>query len=253
MKNFLRRFNPVINIYTFLVFFTLNFKISHCINIFWYIGNYLEITKGVRNEMFANVKCYPCLNDKTSDTPVDPTYFYQDTWAARKIFEIKPDMHFDVGSSVKTIGILSQFVPITMIDIRPLPISLQNLVFIHGSILNIPLADNSISTISSLCVVEHIGLGRYGDPIDNFGSEKSIAELKRVVKSDGIVIISVPVDCENTIYFNAHRAFTRQYILSLFNGFILIEEKYQYKYELIDSYSPDRGFGTGMFMFKKLS
>jgi hypothetical protein len=34
-------------------------------------------------------------------------------------------------------------------------------------------------------VVEHIGLGRYGDPIDPDGDLKAISELKRVVQKRG--------------------------------------------------------------------
>jgi len=64
-------------------------------------------------------------------------------------------------------------------------------------------------------------------------------------------LFSVPVDKENKIYFNAHRAFTRDYILSLFDGFQLIEEKYQYGESMYDEYDPNKGFGTGLYMFKK--
>jgi SAM-dependent methyltransferase len=183
---------------------------------------------------------------------MDPVYFYQDTWAARKLFELKPVHHYDVGSSAKTIGILSQFAPITMIDIRPLPLKLPNLHFIKGSIIDLPLNDNSVDSISSLCVVEHIGLGRYGDDIDAFGSEKSILELKRVVKIGGILLFSVPVDSVNTIYFNAHRAFTREYVMSMFFGYELLEERYQYGDTLIEKFIPEFGFGTGLYMFKKI-
>jgi SAM-dependent methyltransferase len=191
------------------------------------------------------------LFDNLNYTPVEPVYFLQDTWAARKIFELKPSHHHDVGSSAKTIGILSQFTPITMVDIRPLPLKLPNLDFIKGSILDLPFEDGAIDSISSLCVVEHIGLGRYGDMIDPFGSEKAVLELKRVIKIGGILMLSVPVDSANTVYFNAHRAFTRDYILSLFADFELLEEKYQYGYELFENYRADRGFGTGLFLLRK--
>ena len=204
-----------------------------------------------KNAEFKNIQYQPCLFDNLSYTPLEPTYFFQDSWAAKKIFELKPRHHYDVGSSAKTIGILSQFVPITMIDIRPIELQLENLFFKKGSVLKMPFEDDSIETLSSLCVVEHIGLGRYGDALDPFGSEKAIVELKRVLKVGGILILSVPVNTENIIYFNAHRAFTRDYILSLFNDFELLEEKYQYGYELIEKYIADRGFGTGLFMFRK--
>ncbi|MFC7299685.1 DUF268 domain-containing protein [Herminiimonas aquatilis] len=252
LRNFLKNNNLAKAIY-FRVAFILNheFRLSDLKNIFWYFENYFKIKKTF-NSNFITFKFFPCLNDKTSLTPMDPVYFFQDTWMARKIFELKPKYHFDVGSSAKTIGILSQFVPITMVDIRPLPLELPNLNFIKGSILDLPFEDNSIDSISSLCVVEHIGLGRYGDPIDSLGSEKSILELKRVLSIGGVILFSVPVDSSNTVYFNAHRAFTRDYILSLFHDFELLEEKYQYGYELIDNFVPERGFGTGLFMFKKL-
>lgn len=230
----------------------VDFKLSNFRNIFWYAKHCWEICN-IKNNNFICFKLEPCLSDKVSHTPIDPVYFYQDTWAARKIYELKPLHHYDVGSSAKTIGILSQFTPVTMIDIRPLPIALPGLDFIQGSILNLPFDDNSITSISSLCVVEHIGLGRYGDPIDSFGSEKAIVELKRVVKVAGVIIFSVPVDRVNTVYFNAHRAFTRDYVLNLLDGFELVEEKYQYGYELVLNYVPERGFGTGLFMFKKLA
>lgn len=176
------------------------------------------------NENFKSIILSPCYFDKIDYTPVEPTYFFQDSWAAKHIFESKPTHHCDVGSSVKTMAIISQFVPITMIDIRPIELELPNLFFKKGSILNLPFEDNSIDSLSCLCVVEHIGLGRYGDPLDPFGSEKAIKELKRVLKPGGILLISIPVDSENRIYFNAHRAFTRDYILKLFDGFEVLDE-----------------------------
>lgn len=251
LKNFLKKYSCIRDAYVVFILFTRDFKLTHFANIFWYVRDFRE-TRKIKNKNFLNFKLTPYLNDKTAYTPIDPVYFFQDTWAARKIFELKPKYHHDIGSSAKTIGILSQFTPITMVDIRPLPLELPNLNFIKGSILNLPFEDNSIDSVSSLCVVEHIGLGRYGDPIDSFGSEKSIIELKRIVKIGGVILFSVPVDLVNTIYFNAHRAFTRDYILSLFQDFELIEEKYQYGFELVETYDASRGFGTGLFMLKKV-
>lgn len=195
---------------------------------------------------------YPRIYDDTGTTPIDPVYFYQDTWCAGKIFESKPQHHYDVGSKADLVGIISQFVPTTMIDIRPLEITLPELSFIKGSILALPFKDGEISSLSSICVVEHIGLGRYGDPLDQFGSEKSAAELVRVLAPGGSLYVSVPIDDENKVYFNAHRAFTRKYILELFGPLKIIEEKYIYGNKLCDAYDPQKGFGTGLYYFKKI-
>jgi len=216
----------------------------------WFFKSFQNFKKEI-NPNFSKIELQPCLFDNLSYTPLDPVYFFQDSWAAKKIFEIKPKHHYDVGSSAKTIGILSQFVPITMVDIRPIELELQNLHFQEGSILELPFEDNSLETISSLCVIEHIGLGRYGDTLDPYGSEKAIKELKRVLKIGGVILFSVPVDSENKIYFNAHRAFTRDYILEQFDEFSLLEEKYHYGTKMYDNYDRLKGFGTGLYMFKK--
>lgn len=257
-KNLFKKYSIIRVLYALTEFFS--FKPIRLIQSFsWYLRDYyyywyrLKKSKDYNFNYKMSLKyIYPCLTDRTKFTPLDTTYFLQDTWAARKIFELKPKKHYDVGSSAMTIGLLSQFIPITMVDIRPLPVELPNLQFIKGSITNLPFKNNSIDSISSLCVVEHIGLGRYGDRLDSLGSEKAIYELKRVLRRRGVILFSVPVDAENRIYFNAHRSFTRDYIvIELFNGFELIEEKYQYGNELVDMYDKNRGFGTGLYFFKK--
>ncbi len=217
----------------------------------WFLKQFNIFRKMDDNNKFSKIDWFPCLYDNISYTPLDPTYFFQDSWAARQIFTLKPTHHYDIGSSAKTMGLLSQFTPVTMIDIRPINLELPNLFFKQGSILELPFDDNSLESLSSLCVVEHIGLGRYGDQLDQFGSEKAINELKRVTRIDGVILISLPVDNGNKIYFNAHRAFTREYILELFDGFELLEEKYQYGLKMYNNYDKCRGFGTGMYMFKK--
>ena len=125
----------------------------------WFFTQLSNLKKLGENKQFKTVEYFPCLFDNLSHTPLDPTYFFQDSWAAKHIFTLKPTHHYDIGSSAKTIGILSQFTPITMIDIRPIELELANLFFKKGSILELPFKDNSLETLSSLCVVEHIGLG----------------------------------------------------------------------------------------------
>lgn len=222
--------------------------------IFAFFNDYKNYKKQDASKLFSLLpeKLKPCLFDETDKTPLDFVYFYQDTWCAKKIFDNKPTQHYDIGSKLELVGILSQFTPTTMVDIRPINIKLKNFSFIKGDILRLPFNDQNLESISSICVLEHIGLGRYGDQLDPMGSEKAIAEIKRVLAPGGSLYISLPVDKENTIYFNAHRAFTRDYILKLFSPLKLIEEKYIYKSSLSDSYAPDKGFGTGLYYFKKL-
>ncbi|HED37755.1 MAG TPA: DUF268 domain-containing protein [Ignavibacteria bacterium] len=192
----------------------------------------------------------PYIYDKTTNTPIGPVYFYQDAWCARKIFENKPYHHYDIGSKAEMIGIISQFIPTTMIDIRPIDLEIDGLNFIKGDILSLPLKDNSVESVSSICVIEHIGLGRYGDKIDPYGSEKAIEELKRVLSPNGSLYISVPIDSKNKVYFNAHRSFTRNLLLDLFKPLQLIEEEYIYGRRIYSNYNENES-GVGMFYLKK--
>lgn len=223
-------------------------------NLSWFYSDLRWYKKNRQSSAFAleGDKFLPCLTDKTAMTPVEPIYFYQDSWAAEKIFTYKPSHHIDIASAVKTIGIISGFVPVTFIDIRPIEVSLPNLTFKKGTILDLPFPDSSVESISSLCVIEHIGLGRYGDPLDTRGSEKAIAELIRVTKPGGKILFSVPVDDACKIYFNAHRAFTPEYIFQCFAGCRVVEQKYIYGYDFVAGYEKEKGFGVGVYYFEKM-
>lgn len=221
--------------------------------LFGFAGEYARFRRMNTNAAFklrpSNI--LPMLTDKTAFTPIEPIYFLQDTWCAGKLGERRPTRHVDIGSSVKTMALIAQFVPVTFVDIRSVDLAVANFDFRAGTVLALPFADLSVSSLSSLCVIEHIGLGRYGDPLDSGGSEKAAAELSRVLASGGDLYLSVPVDRESCIYFNAHRAFTREYLLSMFSGLQLAEERYIYGRSISSRYEPDRGFGTGLYHFRR--
>ena len=56
-------------------------------------------------------------------------------------------------------------------------------------------------------MIEHVGLGRYGDPIDLFGHLKALDSLAAILKPDGLLYLSAPFG-EERIEFNAHRVFS---------------------------------------------
>ena len=191
----------------------------------------------------------PCLGDDTAVTQIEPIYFYQDTWAFERIIAQRPAEHVDVGSHHKFVALLSKVIPVTMVDIRPLSLPLDGLKFRQGSILELPYADGSLPSVSSLCVVEHIGLGRYGDKLDPMGSEKALAELKRVLQPGGDLYLSLPVDDENRTYFDAHRSFSEQYIEELVTPFEILDRKYIFGSEFLAA--PRDGFGIGCYHLRR--
>ena len=138
---------------------------------------------------------YFCLNDWDAQAGSLGVYFYQDLWAAKKIFALKPSEHFDIGSRVDGfIAHVLPFMPLTMIDIRPLSEKVEGLKFIQADATNLDgIADNSIISLSSLCAPEHFGLGRYGDPIDPEACFKALKSMQRVLAKGGHLYIAVPV------------------------------------------------------------
>lgn len=170
----------------------------------------------------------PQVGEDRAVTEMEPIYFYQDAWAFERIVGCRPASHVDVGSHHKFVALLSKVVPLTMIDIRPLQLPLSSIQFKKGDILQLPFEDGTVESLSSLCVVEHIGLGRYGDRLDVQGTEKAIQELKRVVVPGGDLYLSIPINGVPATFFNAQRLFTEQYLFSLFYPFELVQSRYIY-------------------------
>jgi SAM-dependent methyltransferase len=119
-----------------------------------------------------------------------------------------------------------------------------------------PFDDDSVPSLSSLHVIEHIGLGRYGDTVDPNGYLKAAAELCRVLAPGGRLLLGTPVGRER-VCFDAHRVFDPETIVQAFEELVLAE------FLLIDdagrgviagaSFEQARRceYGCGLFVFEK--
>jgi len=196
----------------------------------------------------------PQLHDRSGATPFDPHYFYVSGWAMRRIVAHRPRRHVDVGSHNLFANLLSAVVPVTFLDYRPLNARLAGLECVGGDILKLPFADRSADSLSCLHVAEHIGLGRYGDPLDPEGTQKAARELVRVLAPGGNLYFALPVG-RPRVCFNAHRVHGPEAIREFFCGLELVEfsgvhddGRFVEKIELNEFKESD--YACGMFLFR---
>ena len=182
-----------------------------------YISDWLRYKRLPDPEGLQLKDSFPCLADWTAHTPFDPHYFHQAAWLARKLADSAPQSHVDIGSSITMIAVISAYVPTVFVDYRPLKVSIKGVRSVAGNSLTLPFANNKLSSLSCLHVIEHIGLGRYGDPLNTKGTHLAAMELARVLSPGGKLYLSVPLGRERT-QFNAQRIFKPSSIMNMFEG-----------------------------------
>jgi len=231
-------------------------NISALFRYFSFIADWYRFRQaGGKTEL---LELHPCLFDKTSATAIDSHYFHQSIWAFKKIHASRTEKHVDIGSDTRFVGMLTCITAVTFIDLRPLKLNLERYEGMEGSVLALPFVDSSVMSVSCLHVIEHIGLGRYGDPIDPEGSLKASQELKRILAPGGYLYVSVPIG-RRRVQFNSQRIFSIKDVLAMFSNLTLIElsivntDGEFYKNVVVTDVFLKEGYGLdyglGMFVF----
>ena len=157
----------------------------------------------------------PCLNDATLSEGFDAHYIFHTAWAARRVAQLRPAKHIDIASSLYFCSLVSAFVPFEYFDYRPPTIGVSNLTCGRADLTALTFADCSVESLSCMHVVEHVGLGRYGEPIDPGGDLRAMRELQRVLAPGGSLLFVVPVG-KPRILFNAHRIYSHAQVVAGF-------------------------------------
>jgi SAM-dependent methyltransferase len=199
---------------------------------------------------------YPCPDDATVTTGFDSHYLFHTAWAARVLANTKPSLHIDISSCLRFVSMVSAFIPVKFFDYRPAQLNLSGLESKQADLMSLPFADRSISSISCMHVIEHIGLERYGDPLDPQGDLKAISELKRVTATNGDLLFVVPLGSQAIIQYNAHRIYTYDQIVDYFSGFDLVnfafvDDSGSYTLNATKETTSNQTYGCGCFHFKK--
>jgi hypothetical protein len=153
------------------------------------------------------------------------------------------------------VGVISAFVPVEFLDIRPLDVALRGLACRKDDLADLALPSGGVRSLSCLHVLEHIGLGRYGDPLDPEGHVKAAGELSRVLADGGDLYLSVPIGRER-VCFNAQRVFSVATIKKLFatlelSEFSLVDDRGRFVMRADATEAETNEYGCGMFHFVK--
>jgi len=220
-----------------------------------YLRHWREFARraGAAAPRFAD--SYPCLGDWTAHTPFDAHYLYQGAWLARRLAARAVRQHVDVGSSVLMLSVLSATVEVLHLDYRPPELRLPGLRCAAGDIVALGAASASIASLSCLHVIEHVGLGRYGDPIDPEGACKAAAELVRVLAPGGRLYVTAPVGRER-VCFNAHRVFAPDNLAAMFaplrvERFALVDDAGRFSDPADPAAAARLEYGCGMLELSK--
>jgi hypothetical protein len=225
------------------------------------LSDYFLFKKADKDKRFSLLirDFYPQIKDKTGSTHFDRHYIYHTAWAARAVASIRPRVHTDISSSLYFCSIVSAFIPVRFYDYRPAELGLPQLESGRCDLTKLQFVDNSIDSLSCMHTVEHVGLGRYGDPIDPEGDIKAMNELMRVTAKGGSLLFVVPIGDKAIIEYNAHRIYTYNQIISYFKGMTLREfsliPEFAEKGGLIENAVPEmikgERYSCGCFWFIK--
>jgi hypothetical protein len=225
------------------------------------------------------IRFYPCLHERYAEAgDTKSEYFWQDLIVAQWIHQANPDRHVDVGSRTDGfIAHVASFREIEVFDVRPITTEIPGVTFRHANLMDPTFIstlqyenaadgvgrEGYCDSLSCLHVLEHFGLGRYGDPIDPQGYQKGFANLASLLCPQARFYLSSPIGRER-VEFNANWVFDPSTILSLAidNGLSLerfavysqksgFREIQQVDFSEIFSLLAAEEYNLGIFLFKK--
>jgi SAM-dependent methyltransferase len=148
-------------------------------------------------------------------------------FAARHLRLASPRTVLDVGSYRTFLRGLSAAFEVTTLDIRERQQAWGTETVLTGDARRIPAPDASFDAVVSLSSIEHFGLGRYGDALDLDADRIAAAEMRRVLRPGGVLVLTTTLTRGRAaLAFNAHRIYDLPGARGLLEGLPPIDERF---------------------------
>ena len=148
------------------------------------------------------------------------------------------NLELEGGRKILDVGCVGSPFPIILaslgyrtygIDIREYRLQYPNFHFIKEDIRHTSFPDYFFERITAVSTIEHIGIaGRYGSDEDSDGDKKAVKEMRRILKRNGKIFITVPYG-EAKIIRPFHRVYDQKLLQELLHGLIVEKEEYYIK------------------------
>ncbi|MBU0879217.1 MAG: class I SAM-dependent methyltransferase [Patescibacteria group bacterium] len=167
--------------------------------------------------------------------PPNSDRYQEYPWMLKNI-KITSGKILDVGSTASNMlyDFLPKEVEINSIDLNPKEITNKNIRFSIGDIRQTIYPENNFDVITCISTLEHIGVaGRYNSDDDQNGDVKAMSEMKRILKPNGFLLITVPYGLRDVLPIN--KLYNKERLTKLLSDFSevsIMYKKYQKKYGL---------------------
>lgn len=132
----------------------------------------------------------------------------------------------DIGccGSQFPIALASRGFRVVGIDFNPYPYRHPGFCAVRGDAMKFPFATGCFGAVLAVSVIEHVGVGHYGDPSAMEGDRAVAGEIARVLQPGGRVVITVPFGVAQTDDFQ--RVYDPPRLRELLTPFRIVKIEY---------------------------
>lgn len=134
----------------------------------------------------------------------------------------------DVGgyASLLPLQLAKRGFHVTVYDCRKYHEQHSNLTVVQGDFLTNQIPDHSFDYVVLISSIEHMGFGGYGDPLYEDADFKAMAQVLRVLKPTGKIILTFPFSDHYSVQVGFERWYDLARIRRLIGGLYIVAQEY---------------------------